>query len=176
MRLGHGLQIFHKSICALIGFLYVFLASAQEGNAPKALRALEGQFRQIGLQACLPQVTELSKYLMSADDVNFVLQPIGPINAGSLTLSIAHINPSSKNKAFSTWTLRASGGDCSGTYEQVNHWPIQCSLVHTQEFSSYGPARILISGISQAELNLNTQVYFIPDISGCTTIKKELLP
>ena len=159
-----------------LGLLCMNLPQAQEGNAPRALKALEGQLAQIGLQACLQRVTELSKYLMSNDDVNFVLQPIGPINLGMLTLSIVHINPANKNTSYSAWTLRASGNDCSGTYEQVNHWPLDCSQTQPREFSSYGQPKTLIAGIKQAELNATTRVYLIPDPGGCTTIKKELLP
>lgn len=158
---------------ALLIYLCTYPAIA--GNAAEALQVLERQLKQVGIQACFPKIVALSKYLIGADDVNFVLHPIGPANNGSLTLTIANSNQ--LGLSLSTWTLFVSQNSCSGTYEQVNHWDLSCADVKNKSFSSFKPPKTLISEITQSELNPMTFVYFVPSkLNGCTTIKKELLP
>jgi hypothetical protein len=154
-------------------FLYVRVAIA--GNSAEALKVLDQQLKQAGIQMCYAKVVALSKYLMSSDDVNFALQTIGPANNGSLTMTIA--NSTSMGAALSSWTLYVSQNICSGTYEQINHWDLSCADVKKNFFGSFKSPQNLISDITQYELNSMTHVYFVPSkLSGCTTIKKELLP
>lgn len=166
-------QIFSTTFFYLMLCFKIDVALA--GNATEAMQVLEQQLKQAGIYACKTKIMALSKYLIASDDVNFVLHPIGPANNGSLTITIANSN--SNGLGLSIWTLFVSQNICSGTYEQINHWDSSCADVKKQSFSSFGLPKILISDISQSELNPLTYAYFIPSrFNGCTTVKKELLP
>jgi hypothetical protein len=150
-------------------------ANAQSSNAAAALMALEGQLKQIGLQNCMQKIKTLSKYLMGDQEVNFAIHPVGLVNQGAITISISSINPRTSARGFGSLTLSTVGNVCSGAYEQVNHWQMPCLEVKNQVFPNFSAPRQLQRDIFQAELNSTTHTYFIPDQSGCTTVKKEII-
>lgn len=151
------------------------LVNAQTNNTTAALQALDTQIRQSGLVACAIKLRALAKYIMSDNEVNFVLHPVGAQPSGAITLAISQINPKSGVKGIASITLVPINNSCIGTYEQVNHWLASCTDVKSQVFVNYAKPRQVQRDIFQSELNGLTHTYFIPDQSGCTTVKKELI-
>lgn len=146
---------------------------AQSGNVSEALRVLKGQLSQIGLTVCTQKIMDISKFLMANDNVNFVLVPVGPVNSGILTLTIANVNPKTNVRSLNTWVMYANLNTCSGAYEQINHWEASCEQVKKEVFSNFGELRPLIGGISQAKMSADNHVYFLPSGTGCTSMKQE---
>lgn len=162
-------------VLSAVYFVTTSGVSAQTNNTVAALQALEGQLKQAGLQNCITKTKALSKYIMSSDEVNFVVHSVGSVNNGLISIAISQINPKTGARGLANISLVTANNLCLGTYEQINHWSASCSDVKSQVFVSYGKPRSVQRDIFQSELNSNTHTYFIPDDTGCTTLKKEIV-
>jgi hypothetical protein len=128
-----------------------------------------------GVRACLERIDQLTTFVSSNAEASAFLFP-APNNADKQIFSLSLELLAPDMLAYTSASFAPSGVNaCSGTYEAISYWPMNCQQTFTKEFAQLKPVGVIKRAIQILDGGPTMRVFLMPAGEGCIAIKKEVI-
>lgn len=128
-----------------------------------------------GVVTCLKRIDQVTGFLVRGAQGGVFLFPVpNDINRRLYTTSLEVA--AGDTLAYASASFSPVGAeDCSGVYEAITYWPLNCKETAAKGFSQLKPAGVVKSRVQVLEGGSAMRVFLMPADKGCIAIKKEVM-
>ena len=130
---------------------------------------------QKGALACASRIEQVTNFLGFSDQSGALLM-MPPAQPDQRLVPLAMEMPAEGRSAFVSVSFAPNQANgCGAVYDAVMYWPQKCDIIATSHFATFKKVGALRKDITVLDGGMATKVFLMPTVSGCVSIKQEVV-
>ena len=128
-----------------------------------------------GVRSCLERIDQVTTFVARNAEAGVFLFP-APSDADKQIFSLSLELLAPGMLAYTSASFAPAGANaCSGTYEAISYWPMNCQQTSAQEFAQLKSIGVIKRSIQVLDGGPTMRVFLMPAGEGCIALKKEVI-